>query len=191
MLCYSDDLFLQVLEGGRDEVCELYNTIVRDDRHSNVRILIYEEIAERRFGNWTMGHVNVATVEQFVAAAQVRQAAGTQSIQLFRTSVDGLVRRTDGDGIGGGELKIRAGPWVTSGQRGATTWHGRGGGPPGDRDGGRPGISAVRFRSPTTAASSRSTPGWVGSPGGATARTRPFTIRTVDTLDGVQHPARS
>ena len=55
ILCYSNDLFLQVLEGGRDEVCELYNTIVRDDRHTNVRILTYEEISERRFGNWTMG----------------------------------------------------------------------------------------------------------------------------------------
>ena len=62
MLCYSDDLFLQVLEGGRDEVCELYNTIVRDDRHTNVRLLSFEEIAERRFGSWTMGHVNIATV---------------------------------------------------------------------------------------------------------------------------------
>lgn len=62
VLCYSHDLFLQVLEGGRDEVCELYNTIVRDDRHDHVRILSYEEIAERRFGNWTMGHVDVTTV---------------------------------------------------------------------------------------------------------------------------------
>ena len=62
MLCYSEDLFLQVLEGGKDEVCELYNTIVRDDRHVNVRILCFEEIAERRFGSWTMGHVSVATI---------------------------------------------------------------------------------------------------------------------------------
>jgi hypothetical protein len=62
MLCYSDDLFLQVLEGGRDEVCELYNAIVRDDRHTNVRLLSFEEIAERRFGSWTMGYVNIATV---------------------------------------------------------------------------------------------------------------------------------
>ena len=62
MLCYSDDLFLQVLEGGRDEVCELYNTIVRVDRHIDVRNLTYEAISVRRFGNWTMGHVNIATV---------------------------------------------------------------------------------------------------------------------------------
>ena len=62
ILCYSHDLFLQVLEGSRDAVCEMYNTIVRDDRHTHVRILSYEEIAERRFGNWTMGHVDVTTI---------------------------------------------------------------------------------------------------------------------------------
>ncbi len=62
MLCYLDDIFIQVLEGGRDEVCELFNAIVRDDRHSNVRLLVYEEISERRFGNWTMGQVNIAKV---------------------------------------------------------------------------------------------------------------------------------
>jgi len=62
ILCFSDDLFLQVLEGGRDEVCELFNTIVRDDRHLNVRILSFEEIPERRFGSWTMGQVNLAKV---------------------------------------------------------------------------------------------------------------------------------
>jgi hypothetical protein len=62
ILCFSDDLFIQVLEGGRDQVCELYNTIVRDDRHFNVRILSYEETCERRFGGWTMGQVNIDKV---------------------------------------------------------------------------------------------------------------------------------
>ena len=62
VLCYSDDVFIQALEGGRDEVCELYNTIVRDDRHQHVRILSFEEIRERRFGSWTMGQVNLAKV---------------------------------------------------------------------------------------------------------------------------------
>ena len=62
ILCFSDDLFLQVLEGGRDEVCELFNAIVRDTRHQHVRILSYEEIPERRFGGWTMGQVNIARV---------------------------------------------------------------------------------------------------------------------------------
>jgi len=63
LLYFSGDIFIQVLEGGRDAVCELFNTIVRNDRHLNVRILIYEEIAERRFGGWTMGQVNIAKVD--------------------------------------------------------------------------------------------------------------------------------
>src|SRR5512134_3049029 len=46
ILCFSDALFIQVLEGGRDEVNELLNTIIRDARHAKVRILSYEEIRE-------------------------------------------------------------------------------------------------------------------------------------------------
>ena len=62
LLCFSDDVFIQVLEGGRDAVCELYNTIARDARHKKVRILDFAEIRERRFGSWTMGQVNIAKV---------------------------------------------------------------------------------------------------------------------------------
>ena len=62
ILCYSGEQFIQVLEGGRDEVCELFNAIVRDPRHAQVRILSYEEIAERRFGGWTMGKVEINKV---------------------------------------------------------------------------------------------------------------------------------
>jgi hypothetical protein len=62
LLCLSGDLFIQVLEGGRDEVCELYNTIVRDPRHLEVRLLVYEEINERRFAGWTMGQVDITKV---------------------------------------------------------------------------------------------------------------------------------
>jgi hypothetical protein len=62
ILCFSEGTFIQVLEGARDEVCELYNAIVRDPRHDHVRILSFEEICERRFGHWTMGQVNLAKV---------------------------------------------------------------------------------------------------------------------------------
>lgn len=59
LLCVTENLFIQVLEGGRDEVCELYNAIARDERHQQVRLLSYEEISERRFGAWTMGQVSI------------------------------------------------------------------------------------------------------------------------------------
>jgi len=62
LLCFARDTFVQVLEGGRDEVCELFNAIVRDDRHEGVRLLVYEEIQQRQFASWTMGHINLDMV---------------------------------------------------------------------------------------------------------------------------------
>jgi hypothetical protein len=59
ILCYGGDIFMQVIEGGRSEVNELYGHIVRDTRHRDVVLLKYDEITERRFAGWTMGHVNL------------------------------------------------------------------------------------------------------------------------------------
>ncbi|WP_372828401.1 BLUF domain-containing protein [Polaromonas sp.] len=62
ILCYGGGIFLQALEGGRNQISELYGHIQRDSRHKDVVLLHYEEISERRFGGWTMGQVNVAKV---------------------------------------------------------------------------------------------------------------------------------
>jgi hypothetical protein len=62
LLCHSGDIFMQVLEGGRDVVNQLYTRICSDARHQGVVLLHYEEITERRFAGWTMGQVNLARV---------------------------------------------------------------------------------------------------------------------------------
>lgn len=62
LLCHSGDIFMQVLEGGRDAVSALYNRIAQDPRHRDVIVLQYEEITERRFAGWTMGQVNLNRV---------------------------------------------------------------------------------------------------------------------------------
>jgi hypothetical protein len=62
LLCFRDDIFIQVIEGGRDGVNDIYNVIVHDARHKDVRLLSYEEIGERRFSNWVMGKVNIDTI---------------------------------------------------------------------------------------------------------------------------------
>ncbi|MCP9758254.1 BLUF domain-containing protein [Aquitalea sp. S1-19] len=62
ILCFSGDIFMQVLEGGRAEVSALYSRISADTRHHGVELLHFEEISERRFANWTMGQVNLAKV---------------------------------------------------------------------------------------------------------------------------------
>lgn len=62
LLCHSGDTFMQVLEGGRESVNQLYTRICQDLRHRDVILLHYEEIAERRFAGWTMGQVNLQRV---------------------------------------------------------------------------------------------------------------------------------
>ncbi len=59
ILCYGGGIYLQALEGGRNQVNALYHQIANDERHRDVVILLYEEIKERRFGGWTMGQVNL------------------------------------------------------------------------------------------------------------------------------------
>ena len=72
LLCFQpgENVFLQVIEGARDEVNRLYANIVRDPRHSDVTILLYDEIQQRRFASWRMGsvdlkRVNLSTILRF------------------------------------------------------------------------------------------------------------------------------
>jgi len=66
LLCYGGNIFMQVLEGGRMEVNNLYGYIARDPRHRDVAVLKYEEITERRFSGWTMGQVNIDKINPSV-----------------------------------------------------------------------------------------------------------------------------
>lgn len=88
VLCFSEGIFLQVLEGGRSAVNRLYQRIVRDPRHTDVELLCFEEIAERRFAGWSMGQVNLTrlnpalllkyserpTLDPFAVSGQVSMA---------------------------------------------------------------------------------------------------------------------
>jgi Sensors of blue-light using FAD len=58
-LCFSEGVFIQVLEGGRTAVSKLYNRIANDARHTEVVLLNFDEIDERRFSGWSMGQVNM------------------------------------------------------------------------------------------------------------------------------------
>jgi len=59
LLFFTDGVFVQVLEGGRNAVNARYKRIVEDPRHRDVILLAYEEITERGFAGWTMGQVNL------------------------------------------------------------------------------------------------------------------------------------
>ena len=58
---------MQALEGGREEVNQLYARLVRDARHTDVTLLDYAEISERRFSSWRMGRVDLDKLNLGVA----------------------------------------------------------------------------------------------------------------------------
>ncbi len=90
VLCFSGGIFLQVLEGGRSAVNRLYNRIAADPRHTQVELLAFEEIAERRFAGWAMGQVNMALLNPALllkyaetATLDPFAASGKASMALF------------------------------------------------------------------------------------------------------------
>jgi Sensors of blue-light using FAD len=54
-LIFDKTWFVQVLEGDRANVSEIYNKIMRDGRHSGLNIINVRDVEERSFPNWTMG----------------------------------------------------------------------------------------------------------------------------------------
>lgn len=89
-LCTTSGVFLQVLEGGRDAVSQLYHRIAADPRHRDVTLLHYAEIAERRFGMWSMGQVNLSRLNPVLLLKYSETAtldpfalSGASSMALF------------------------------------------------------------------------------------------------------------
>jgi hypothetical protein len=89
-LCCSGNVFIQVLEGGRQAVNQLYQAICRDERHTDVVLLSYQEICERRFANWAMGQVNLSRINPAVllkysetATLDPYAVSGQATAQLF------------------------------------------------------------------------------------------------------------
>lgn len=56
LLIYSDEYFIQVLEGKKEVVKNLFKKISEDTRHSDIQILEERETSERAFLNWKMAY---------------------------------------------------------------------------------------------------------------------------------------
>jgi hypothetical protein len=90
VLCLSNGFFIQVLEGGRAAVNQLYHRIVIDGRHGDVTLLRYEEVTERRYAGWAMGQANMARLNPALLLKYSEKAvldpyglSGTAVLALF------------------------------------------------------------------------------------------------------------
>lgn len=63
MLLYIQGKFIQVLEGPKKAVIDLYNRIATDPRHQRVTVIVEGESGERIFKDWSMGFRRITEQE--------------------------------------------------------------------------------------------------------------------------------
>ena len=65
MLLYKEGNFMQMLEGEKNVVLEVYETIIKDVRHKDVITIVTGDIKQRNFENWSMGFSNMDKAGDF------------------------------------------------------------------------------------------------------------------------------
>ena len=88
-LIYHSDLFLQLLEGPHQAVNKLYETILADNRHTDIVKLRDETFNRRLFASWAMkkdGHQS-----WMLSRSEIARISSVEALELF----DRLAREND------------------------------------------------------------------------------------------------
>ena len=59
VLCQGQGVYLQVLEGEPRQIEALYARILLDKRHQKIVLRQKKDISHRRYGNWSMAHIDM------------------------------------------------------------------------------------------------------------------------------------
>lgn len=99
-LLFSEGCFAQVLEGPREGVERLYESIRRDTRHSNVEIVEGIDIEQRSFAQWSMafGGIDAVWVDTTIYADSLTAAdeiLATSAGQKLLTQLRRFLHRDD------------------------------------------------------------------------------------------------
>jgi len=65
MLLYQNGTFMQMIEGEKQVVLDLYDKILKDDRHTGVHTVLAGDIEARNFEDWSMGFFNMDKAGEF------------------------------------------------------------------------------------------------------------------------------
>ena len=69
VLCQGTGIYMQVLEGERSAINALFSRIIADTRHNQVELLSFEEVGQRRYGQWSMALVQLSMDDPMVQMA--------------------------------------------------------------------------------------------------------------------------
>lgn len=83
-LVFSKGYFIQLLEGSKDTIKELMDSIDMDKRHTNIDILSEGETGERVFETWHMAYLRPSEKMQSDKAKEIRKTL----LELTDTAVE-------------------------------------------------------------------------------------------------------
>jgi len=69
VLCQGSGIYMQVIEGRRSAINALYSRIISDKRHNQIELLSFEEVDQRRYGQWSMALVQLSINDPMVQLA--------------------------------------------------------------------------------------------------------------------------
>ena len=84
-LFYNDGNFLQIIEGEKKLILQLFETIKKDERHKDVIVLFEEEIETREFRKWSMAYKNLNDKAVHLPDAYSDILSKPYSQELFET----------------------------------------------------------------------------------------------------------
>ena len=84
MLLYKDGNFMQVLEGDKSVVRDLFETIKTDPRHHGVIAILEQEIKAPVFADWSMGFRNLSDPQILELPGYTRFMNYTLSYESFK-----------------------------------------------------------------------------------------------------------
>ena len=90
VLCQGRGVYLQVLEGERNQVDALFARIALDKRHGNLKLRQQEDIKTRRYGKWAMAHVDMAYLPDAGVACHVQP-----TFDVYAATAEDVMARID------------------------------------------------------------------------------------------------
>jgi hypothetical protein len=100
MIISSPNMYMQVLEGPRGPINQLYKNILKDERHENCTLLRYSAIKHREFPNWSMTNSSLSEIDSIYVNAifgkgkyNSETITGVQAMALLHVVVSNLNTR--------------------------------------------------------------------------------------------------
>ena len=89
MLLFSEGTFLQVLEGNRADLDDIYEGIRKDGRHKQIINLLERETEQRSFPDWSMGWRRID--RDHPLAEEVRKLGDVNGVRDHAENINGSI----------------------------------------------------------------------------------------------------